>query len=190
MCVRVCAHAHIHTCFSGGQQVANKSVLQGRAQIVSASGAASSPRSECPRAKVDLFKRYGCWRLQIQKIGAYQRGATLSGLGTAFLAREQKTRTGTLSSSSNPFLAPQADREKAVVISRCSPGARSHAAILVPHRLLVPSRLGGRRHALGAAPTPEVLRGPAALGSQVWRPAQALSREALAVTLSGDPIPF
>lgn len=62
MCVRVCAHAHIHMCFSGGQQVANKSVLQGRAQIVSASGAASSLRSECPHAKVDLFKRY--WLLE------------------------------------------------------------------------------------------------------------------------------
>lgn len=53
----------------------------------------------------------------------HQRGATLSRLGTAFLATEQKTRTGTLSSSSNPFLAPQADREKAAVISRCDPGA-------------------------------------------------------------------
>lgn len=58
MCVHVCTHAHIHTCFSGGQQVANKSVLQGRAQIVSASGAALSLRSECPHGKVDLFKRY------------------------------------------------------------------------------------------------------------------------------------
>lgn len=52
MCVCVVAHAHIHACFNGGQQVANECSTGVHSYSV-----CFGVSSECPHAKVDLFRR-------------------------------------------------------------------------------------------------------------------------------------
>lgn len=153
-----------------------KPVFSGARSTVAASEVSVSLHDARPQATVDLSKR-SPWLEG--PTGALHLGTVLS------LAGQMEEAHGTPFLLQRPLLAHRLSSFKARALG---PAGESHAAVLIPHGLLVPSRLRGRGRAFGVVPTAEVLRGPGGVGSHIGRPARALGREPLSGGRSWDPI--